>query len=155
MVLLNRKMDYALLILCYLYHKKAGSCAREIADHYRISRPFVANILKELCQHGFVTSQRGVKGGYLAVPAMGGMPLAKLLDELEKPVRLAECNTKEPAECCDLVDSCPIRGPILEVNRRIREVLEGVTLAEIFAKHEIVTPETLLDVSRCAVGPSL
>ena len=47
MALLNRKIDYALLILCYLHHKADGGCAREIAGHFGLSRPFVANILKE------------------------------------------------------------------------------------------------------------
>ena len=34
MSLLNRKIDYALLILCYLHHKREGACAREIAGHF-------------------------------------------------------------------------------------------------------------------------
>ena len=76
MILLNRKMDYALLLLCYLHHKQGGACAREIADHYRLSRPFVANILKELCRKGFVSSQRGVRGGYGAMDGLAARSLA-------------------------------------------------------------------------------
>src|SRR5437764_8542369 len=130
MTLLNRKMDYALLLLCYLHHKRGGACAREIADHYRLSRPFVANILKELCRKGFVSSHRGVRGGYGAVDGLAARSLAQLLDSLEDPVRLAECNQTTPEECCHLTESCPIRGPIQEVHLRLRELLEQVSLGD-------------------------
>src|SRR5207249_7549133 len=65
MALLSRKVDYALLILSYLRHRPEGGCARAIADRFGLSRAFVANILKALCQQGFVVSHRGVKGGYV------------------------------------------------------------------------------------------
>ena len=61
--LLSRKTDYALLILSHLSERPAGGSAREIADRFGLSKAFLANILKELCQKGFVSSHRGVKGG--------------------------------------------------------------------------------------------
>ena len=64
MTLLSRKADYALLILSYLHQHEPGATARAIAEQFGLSRPFVANILKELCHKGFVASHRGVKGGY-------------------------------------------------------------------------------------------
>src|SRR5205807_8446173 len=67
MTLLTRKVDYAILVLSYLHHHPEGGCAPEIADGYSLSRAFVANILKELCHKGFVTSHRGVKGGYVQI----------------------------------------------------------------------------------------
>src|SRR6185295_180190 len=80
MPLLNRKVDYALLILCYLHHKIEGGCAREIAARFGLSRPFVANILKDLCQQHYVDSHRGVKGGYLLKPDAAERTLADLID---------------------------------------------------------------------------
>jgi Rrf2 family protein len=132
MALLTRKVDYALLIMCYLHHRREGGCARQIASHFDLSRPFVANILKDLCHKGLVTSQRGVKGGYLLRDSTQGITLADLMDALEDSVRLAECNIAQPAECCSLSARCPIRDPIADVHGRIRAVLENVTLAEIF-----------------------
>jgi len=140
MALLNRKIDYALLILCYLHHKVGGGCAREIALHFGISRPFVANILKDLCHKGFVVSHRGVKGGYLLRQDTHRTTLADLMDALENPVQLAECNNSCPDECCTLAPACPIRGPITEVHNRIRSVLKAVTLAEIFGTSQAATP---------------
>src|SRR4051794_22001873 len=128
MTLLNRKVDYALLILCYLYHRANGGSAREIADHFGISRPFAANILKGLCQQWFVVSERGVHGGYRLHESAARRTLAELIDALDSPVRLAECNDPAPHECCSLATTCPIRTPITQVHDRIRAVLENVRL---------------------------
>ncbi len=149
MPLLNRKVDYALLILCYLHHKTEGACAREIAARFSLSRPFVANILKDLCQQDYVLSHRGVKGGYLLKPASADHTLADLIDALDDTVQLAECNATPPDGCCDLLDVCPIRTPIAEVHRRIREVLENVKLLDLFQQSTMAESPLQLDLSRC------
>jgi Rrf2 family protein len=148
MPLLNRKIDYALLILCYLHHKTEGGCAREIAQRFGISRPFVANILKDLCQRTYVQSHRGVKGGYVLLPQTAERTLADLMDALDDTVQLAECNAIPADGCCDLLDICPIRQPIAEVHRRIRDVLESVRLVDLFQQSTMERP-IHLDLSRC------
>jgi len=135
MTLMTRKVDYALLILSYLDRKAGGACAREIADRYGLSKGFVANILKELCQKEFVTSHRGVKGGYVLRRPAEEVNLAELMEALEEGFHLAECN-KGGADPCALASLCPVKGAIGEVHRRIRDVLRGVTLAELFRPAE-------------------
>ena len=132
MTLISRKVDYALLILSHLHHEPVGASAREIADCYSLSRAFVANILKELCQKGFVTSHRGVRGGYMLQRPAEAMTLAGLMDALDDQFSLAECNKIEPEDACSLTSICPVRGPLTEVHRRVREVLRNVNLAELF-----------------------
>lgn len=131
MALMSRKVDYALLILAQLHHKPEGACAREIADGYGLSRSFVANILKEICHRGFVVSHRGVKGGYVLQRPATAIHLADLMEALDDPFHLAECN-RTPAECgCSLAEVCPVRGPIAAVHQRIRDLLGSVTLADL------------------------
>jgi Rrf2 family transcriptional regulator, cysteine metabolism repressor len=148
MPMLNRKIDYALLILCYLHHKSEGGSSREIAEQYGISRPFIANILKDLCQKKYVHSHRGVKGGYLLTPLVRERSLAELIDDLDDTVQLAECNTVPSDGCCELLEHCPIRMPIAEVHRRIRDLLEGVKLIDLF-QEEMRDRPVQLNVSRC------
>ena len=132
MTLLSRKVDYALLILAYLHRHAGGGCAREIAARYGLSRAFVANILKVLCHKGFVTSHRGVKGGYALARPADAVRLADLMEALDDRFQLAECNHETAADHCTLTGVCPLRGGVAEVHRRIREVLSRVTLAELF-----------------------
>jgi Rrf2 family protein len=139
MALLNRKVDYSLLILSYLHHHGDGGCARLVAERFGLSRGFVANILKRLCREGLVVSQRGIKGGYSLGPHTLRISLGQLMDALDDSFHLAECNQVASGDCCPLSEGCPVKGPIAEVNRRLRTVLDEVTLAELFG----VAPQRL------------
>jgi Rrf2 family protein len=139
MALLNRKVDYSLLILSYLHHNPDGGCARVLAERFGLSRAFVANILKRLCREGLVASHRGINGGYVLLPSTMHVSLADLMDALDDTFHLAQCNAESPRDCCPLYDACPVKGPIAEVDRRIREVLGGVKMGELFG----VEPERL------------
>jgi Rrf2 family cysteine metabolism transcriptional repressor len=132
MALLNRKVDYAILVLWYLHQKPHGGSAREIADRFSLSRAFVANILKELCHKGFVTSHRGAQGGYVLQRPSDAINLADFIEAMDDSFRLANCNQLMPDDGCALFASCPVKGPIGEIHARIRDVLRNVTLAELF-----------------------
>ena len=136
MPLLSRKVDYALLILSYLNHRPEGGSAREIADRFALSRAFVANILKLLCHKGFVTSHRGVKGGYVLRLPADEVCLCDVLEALDDPFHLVECNKPAGESVCSLTPVCPVRGALGEVHQRIRDVLRNVTLAELFRPRE-------------------
>ncbi len=138
MTLLSRKADYALLILSYLHQHKTGGTARAIADQFGLSRPFVANILKELCQKEFITSHRGVKGGYALARDAARTSLAELLEAVEEGFRLTVCNSATDADAataedtCSHAGTCTVKGPMAEVHQRLMGVLRGVTLVELF-----------------------
>src|SRR5437867_3466746 len=134
MALMSRKTDYALLILQYLHQKPQGGCAREIADRFQLSRAFVANILKELCHKGFVSSHRGVKGGYVLARPADDVQLVEVIESLDESFRFAECNHPDD-DACLIAATCPLKGPVAEIHRRIREVLSELTLADVFNDH--------------------
>ncbi len=149
MTILSRKADYALVILGYLYQHPEGACAREIAEHYQLSRGFIANILKELCQRGFVTSERGVKGGYVLRRPVESIRLGELLMALDETVELAACGAHDSDEACALSGVCPVKSPIRELHHRIQTLLHGITLADLFqaaGSHptlQMISPPTL------------
>src|SRR5438552_14268888 len=134
MPLLTRKVDYAILVLNYLHHHAEGGCAREIADRFHLSRAFVANILKELCQKGFVTSHRGVKGGYSLARPAETISLAELLESVEDGFQLTVCSPSSHGhdDACSHTAVCTVKGTMAEVHQRLLDVLHGVSLAELF-----------------------
>jgi Rrf2 family transcriptional regulator, cysteine metabolism repressor len=132
MTLLSRKADYALLILQYLHVHGSGN-AREIHEKFRLSKAFVANILKELVKAGFVNSTRGVKGGYVLARASAAVTLAEVIETLEDGFKLTVCNEHGEAGNCDVASVCPVKAPMIEIHRRIMDMLRGVTLADVFA----------------------
>lgn len=146
MTLLSRKADYALLILSFLHHKAGNGNAREIAEKFGLSRPFVANILKELCQKGFVASHRGVKGGYLLQRPAASISLAELLESIEDGFRLTMCNPDDHDHSgdCSIASVCTVKGPMAEVHRKLIDVLRGVHLDEIFGRTPLSPKEPVL-----------
>jgi Rrf2 family transcriptional regulator, cysteine metabolism repressor len=142
MTLLSRKADYALLILSHLHQNTNGGNARIIADKFGLSRAFVANILKELTHAGYVTSHRGVKGGYEMLRPASTVTLAELLESIEEGFKLTVCNShEEDHDDCSVSHVCPMKGPVAEIHRRLMEVLRGVTLEELFHSNNPVAPK--------------
>jgi len=131
--LVSKKTDYALLILSYLADRPGGGSAREIADRFGLSKAFLANILKELCQKGFLTSHRGVKGGYSLARPAERISLAELLEALEDGWKLTTCTGQEDQDEheCTVHNLCPIRGPLNEIHKAIVGVLRTVSLADV------------------------
>jgi Rrf2 family cysteine metabolism transcriptional repressor len=156
--LMSRKADYALLILSYLNQHKTGGTARAIAEQFDLSKPFVANILKELCNKDFVTSHRGVKGGYALARDAATISLAELLEAMEEGLRLTVCSHGEEtsADACSHANTCTVKGPMAEVHQRLMGVLRGVTLAELFdpkAKPSGLHALPVLATSSCCSSP--
>lgn len=135
MPVINRKVDYALLILSYLSEKNEGDCARAVADWFGLSRAFVANILKTLCQKGFVASHRGVKGGYVLQRPPAEIKLADLMEAFDDPFCFAECNRENVKDPCPGIRFCTVKEPLAEVHGRLKEVLHSVTLASLLHAH--------------------
>jgi Rrf2 family protein len=145
MALLNRKVDYAILVLSHLYRHPGGGAARAIAERYNLSRGFVANILKELCHEGYVTSHRGVKGGYALAAGATQLTLAELIETLDETFRLAECNHADGADCA-VFGTCTMKEPISAVHNKIMDVLRGVTLGELFGENDRPTGLPVLEL---------
>ena len=143
MTLLSRKADYALLILSLLHQRTEGATARAIADKFELSRAFVANILKELCQKGFVVSHRGVKGGYSLARDAAAISLAELLESIEEGFHLTTCSDSTDHEACSHATLCTVKGPMAAVHSRLIDVLRGVTLSELFGPRNDPRPSTL------------
>ncbi|MGL4554751.1 MAG: RrF2 family transcriptional regulator [Gemmataceae bacterium] len=131
MALFTRKVDYALVVLSYLHHRPEGACARVIAERFGLKPAFAAKVLKLLCSAGLVRGQRGLNGGYVLRRPAEQIHLVELLDAMEEPFRLTACS-HDGDDPCELAGSCPVRGAVGEVDRRIRAVLTSVTLGELF-----------------------
>ena len=134
---LTKKTGYALVAMTHLAKLPEGglASAREIADRFGAPPALLMNVLKELSAGGYVESVRGARGGYRLARPPEEITLNDVVVVLEGPVRLAECVTDragEDAECtCQIMARCPIADPVHRVQRKLRDFLTKVTLAEI------------------------
>ncbi len=134
MLKISRLTDYGLLAGVYLA-RNAGRvvAAREIAEFYHLPLPAVTKVLKILHQGGIVSSQRGVGGGYVFEHDLEHVTLGHIIEVLEGPWDLTECETydHDGNATCAIRVACPSRRFMFGINRAIKGAFEQVTLGDL------------------------
>jgi len=136
MLHITKRVDYALIALTHLaLHREERFAAREIAETYHLSRPLMANVLKELSRGELVRSVRGTKGGYEIVLDPKTLPVGRVVELLEGPLQIAACTADEQPseddECCSAASVCPVKHSVFRIHAMIRDVLYGQTIADL------------------------
>lgn len=144
MLKISRLTDYGLLATAYLAQRNGATvAAREIAHFYHLPVPMVTKALKTLNQGGILQSHRGVDGGYSFEGDPETLTLGNLIEVLEGPWDLVECESLdgEGHAVCSIRSGCPSRRFMFGINRAIKQAFESVTLAEM-TRGEIPAPLT-------------
>jgi len=130
MIRISRLTDYATVILAALAEQPDRvQTATALAEQTRIAAPTVSKLLKQLQRAGFVTSTRGLHGGYqLARPATQ-ISAAAILDALEGPVVLTDCAAGHGN--CEIEETCRVGRVWQRLNLAIRRSLYEVSLAQL------------------------
>ncbi len=153
MLKISRLTDYGLLATVYLSrHRGQVVAAREIAEFYHLPIPMVTKVLKALNQGGLIHSHRGIGGGYSFDDDANRVTLGDLIEVLEGPWDLVECETTDPAghAVCAIRVACPSRRFMFGINRAIKGAFEQVTLDDL--AHGIM-PVTVVDKRKLEARP--
>ena len=133
MLKISRLTDYGLLAAVYLARKQGEVvAARELASFYHLPLPMTTKVLKTLHQGGVIGSHRGVGGGYSFDGDAESVTLGQLLDVLEGPWDLVECESfdQDGQAVCSIRVACPSRTFMFGINRTIKGAFEQVTLGD-------------------------
>ena len=131
MLKLSKKTDYAIILLTHLGEEKFPVSAQEVATHYKLPYPMVANILKQLVSSGLIESTRGKHGGYVLAKPTNEINLAEIIMVTDSPFNLVECVHDE--DNCKVHQYCPTRRPLLALHKKIQQFVEETTLAAIIS----------------------
>ncbi|MBI3772473.1 MAG: SUF system Fe-S cluster assembly regulator [Gammaproteobacteria bacterium] len=130
MLRMSKLTDYGIVIMSYLAKTpQQMQSATEIAVNVGVALPTVSKILKILTREGFLTSQRGLKGGYSLAFSADEISIADLVDALEGPIALTECSYAKGM--CQQERSCSVRQNWLRINQVIHDTLDGIRLAQM------------------------
>jgi Rrf2 family protein len=129
-VRVSAKADYAVRAAIELAAAKEGPVkGDQVAAAQDIPLRFLENILGELRHSGIVQSQRGAVGGYwLARPAKE-ITIAEVIRAVEGPLASVRGDRPEALDYHGAAE--PLQSVWLALRVNIRDVLEGVTLADI------------------------
>lgn len=134
MLKISKLTDYGLLATVYLARKQGEVVsAREVAAFYHLPVPMITKVLKTLHQGGIIRSRRGVAGGYTFTSDPEAVTLGQLLDLLEGPWDLVECETIDDTghALCSIRKACPSRRFMFSINRAIKSAFDQITLGDL------------------------
>lgn len=142
------KTRYALQALTQLAERPGSTVLiADLAQRGRIPRKFLEAILRELKQHGLLTSQRGRRGGYSLSLAAGEITLSSVVQALNgalTPAPFAHRAGHQPCEECRNGRACSVRLVLDDLHDATARVLEGTTLADLARRtHEARDPSPL------------
>jgi len=127
---LSKLTDYAVVVLVRLGETAQVQTAPGIAQATGVPEPTVAKVLKILAANGFVSSQRGARGGYRAVKHLSDIPISAVIDAIDGPIALTACVDGSASEC-ESQSLCPMKGRWDPVNDAIQTALRDISLADM------------------------
>lgn len=136
---ISRKADYAIRALIYVaaINGKRTCSINEIAENEQIPREYLAKILKELTQKGFLLSYKGVNGGYRMAKSRDDISFLDVLEATQGPFVISSCNMDiddEPG--CKGKDNCASYPFWDDLHKKLKKVLSEMTLGKIdYAKY--------------------
>ena len=121
--------DFGLRALMRLAGEPGRSFAtNEIAAEFGISRNHLAKVVRDLADSGFITTQRGVGGGFMLARPAQSITIGEVVRALEGPP-LVECFLEDGGSCV-LMPRCRLKAKLAAAREAFMRELDTTTLAE-------------------------
>lgn len=135
MLNMSKRADYALLALSHLVQEAAVDPKRlvntkEITEQYELPIELLAKILQTLAKNGLIASHPGPTGGYRMLRAAKTISVAEVVALIDGPLSIVHCSNGREA-ACKQYSRCTIRDPMIEIEQRVKRLLEEISLDEI------------------------
>ena len=130
----SNKADYALHAMLYIasINGKRLCTIDGIAEAENIPREYLAKILKELTQKGFLHSVKGIHGGYRLARPRNEITFLDILEAIEGPLALAFCNMPEAErQGSHKKGQCAATPFFDELKKKVVKELSGISLGKI------------------------
>lgn len=100
----------------------------EIAAEFGISRNHLAKVVRDLADGGFISTQRGVSGGFALARPARFITIGEVVRALEGPA-LVECFREDGGNCV-LKPRCRLKTKLAAAREAFMRELDATTLAE-------------------------
>ncbi len=136
MIKINRKVEYALMVLKLMKEKPAIelTTAREVCDRYETPFDTTAKVMQQMNGAGILHSHKGVKGGYTLARNLSSVSYIELVELIEGKSFMMDCHEGP----CDLIHKCNISQPIKRLNDYLISIFTTLTLNELLAEDNLL-----------------
>lgn len=130
---ISRKADYAIRALTYIaaINGEKTCSINEIAESEKIPREYLAKILKELTQKGYLNSYKGVNGGYRLRKPREEITFLDILEATQGPFIISSCNMDEEEGGCKGKDKCASYSFWDDLQKKLKTIYSEMNLGKI------------------------
>lgn len=141
MIKINRKVEYALMVLKFMKEKdfEALTTAREVCDRYETPFDTTAKVMQQMNTAGILHSHKGVKGGYTLARDLSAITYLELAELIEGKSFMMDCHDGP----CDLIHKCNISQPIKRLNDYLINIFSALTVGELLAEDNLLALKKL------------
>ncbi|HAI21251.1 MAG TPA: hypothetical protein DCM14_05075 [Clostridiales bacterium UBA8153] len=131
MCMVTKKAEYAISTLAELAKRRHEGyiASRTISDFRRIPPTLIAQIVSVLRRAGLVAAVRGPSGGIRLLTDPNEISVKEVVELFDGPMGVSRCMVREGL--CENQPTCPLRGVWAVAQRRMLEVLEDTTIADL------------------------
>ena len=123
-----KSTDYALRVLIYAASKPGQLVTQqEVADFFAISRDHLRKIVHELARNGYLTTHRGVNGGFELARSPARINIGDIMELFEPGVPMIDCT----GMACVLTPDCLLKKVFRQAEKDFRSTVGRYTLADI------------------------
>jgi Rrf2 family protein len=136
MIKINRKVEYALMVLKLMKDKEASelTTAREVCDRFDTPFDTTAKVMQLMNNAGILHSHKGVKGGYSLSKDLSRVTYMELVELIEGKSFMMDCHEGP----CELIGKCNISQPIKRLNDYLINIFNALTLNELLAEDNLL-----------------
>jgi Rrf2 family protein len=130
---ITKKVEYSLIALKFMAAKELGglTSARELCDAFGMPFDTMAKVLQSLNHAGWLSSVKGIKGGYTLTANLSQISFMQLTRTIEGKEVDAVCMNQKGL--CELYAGCNIIGPIGTLHRQVSAFLENLSLDQLLS----------------------
>ena len=144
---LNTAIRYAVRILFALSCSQSPSSIYTLSERTGIAPRAIELTHEKLKQHGITTGVVGAKGGIALVLPLADISLGGLVAIFDGGVEFFICSGDRTNACPDMSE-CSMRTAWDEVSERVQDVLNALSLEEIFRNYE-KNPQKNMRKAKC------
>jgi Rrf2 family protein len=133
---MSKRADYALIALSHLATAASTDpmklCnTKEIAEQYEIPVELLAKLLQILAKKGLIASHPGPTGGYKLARQAKEISVAEVVMLIDGDLSILHCYDDQGATTCKQYSHCTIRDPLVEIEERVKQLLQNISIEEI------------------------
>jgi Rrf2 family protein len=130
----QRKLEYSLMALKHMSHKRPGelTSAKEVSDSYHAPFDATAKVMQQMAQAGILRVEHGAMGGYQITKDLGRISLYELMNIVQGPSAITKCFQKD--EPCEIQTKCNILSPITNLNNRLNDFYKNLSLKDLLLR---------------------